>query len=222
MAYPTKPAGCLLRTDFVFNVSDASWSRTGFPDKQYLYAIMEMSDNPTAWQEDGQDRMRRISVSRAVDVDAGQSYNDAWYWVQPGVGDRRNLLEITYDSEESGWQAYQDQSVYATTITGRNTLGSRKFGVIEIVLWGGTENADLAQVASVSVDVINDDAYTAPGTSAIRQHVERMHVNTISPNAFASSYHAMWGLSESTNRCSYEDRNHNTWPIWGNQSGGGA
>ena len=217
MAYPTKPDGCLLRSEFVFNVADSSWETTGIPDKQYAYAILEISHAPTIWQTHERDVPRRISVSRALAVDAGQGFADAWFWIQPFSGDRRPLLDKVYDSEELGWQAYQDQSVYADN-NEPHSVTNKSFAIIEIVMWGAVETRDLAQIAAVSVDIINDSDYDDPGASAIRQHVERMNMATIAPGEFASAYHAMWGLSESLNRSMYEDRNHNTWPIWGDSS----
>lgn len=157
-------------------------------------------------------------MSRAVSVAADQSYNDAWFWVEPYTNSRRPLLETTYEAEELGWQAYQDQGVYANYNTPHEQGSNKGWAVIEIVIWGGTESRDLAAIAAVSVDIINDSDYDDPGASAIRQHVERMHMATIAPGEFASAYHAMWGLSESLNRSMYEDRNHNTWPIWGDSS----
>jgi hypothetical protein len=186
-----------------------------------MYAIVEVSNAPTIWQEDQQDRPRRFSISRAVSVEAGQSYNDQWYWIQNGTNERKPILSSLYDAEEVGWQAYEDQSTYANYLE-PFSVTAKGFAIIEIVMWGGTENRDLAQIAAVSVDIINDDAFTVPGCSSIRQHVERMPLSMIVPNEFASAYHAMWGLSESLNRCMYEDRNHNTWPVWGDVAGGGA
>lgn len=201
----------------MFNVSDSSWVATGIPDKQYMYAILEISNAPTAWQTHGRDVPRRLSVSRALSVASGQSYEDSWFWIEPFSGSRRPLLDNVYDSEELGWQSYQDQSVYADN-NEQFSVTNKGFAILEIVMWGGVETRDLAQIAAVSVDIINDSDYDNPGASAIRQHVERMHMATIAPGEFASAYHAMWGLSESLNRSMFEDRNHNTWPIWGDSS----
>lgn len=214
MAYPTQPAGTVLTGNFGVNISNNAWTGDK-PEAFYMYAIVPYIPMPLEWGGSKYEKIQGMSVSRAVGVSAGSYYDDSFTWISPLTGEvmlisTEPLADIT-DTRE--WTTRQTQTAQQAELVEPWFAWGTSFGVLEIACWDDTEELTGTNLYALSVEFKNDLAYDAPGASDVRQHVERIHADSVAPGYFASAYHAMWCVSASVNRCIYEDRHTNCWPI---------
>jgi hypothetical protein len=213
MAYPTLPDGCLQVTDFGIDCSTLFIS--GKPIMWYMYAVVPYLRAPISWGGSKFGTPLNLTVSRAVDVAAGNYYDDQIEWVNP-TGDQ-HLLISTEDEDDITdvyeWTARQEQDSANPALVQPWTQDGCPFGVLEIKSWNDTSSVSGSKIIAFSVEFVHVLDYDEPGASSLRQHIERMPPELYAPGSFASAYQAQWGIVESLNRAIYTDRHANTWPV---------
>lgn len=209
MAAPTMPDGCLIYSNFGFDVMSNSKA------KFFIYAIVDCSEAPSPWDDDGKVRPRRLSFSRDVIVTGDRNYKDSVRFYG-GEQESYKMGDADYTSA-SGYQTFVESSDKYRPNYGSGMPNGREFGVLEFTIWDDYEftPADGCFINAVSCETINDKVFSSGGST--REHVER-NAETFDDDTFASSYHIMWCLAASVNRCSYEDRMCYCWPVFADRT----
>lgn len=206
MATPTMPDGCLIYSNFEFDI------RTSDKQKFYIYAIVDCSRAPSAWDADQKMRPRRLSFSRNVNVTGTRNYRDGISFYG-GETTPYPMGEADYTTE-AGYQAFVDSPENYRPAYGEGLSNGREFGVLEFAMWDEDDVTpeNICSISAVSCETINDETFESPG-SCTRKHVERNNED-FDVDSFVSAYHIMWCLATSINRCAYEDRMNYCWPVF--------